>query len=172
MSNFDLFPPRTLDVIHATVVSDANYLEMLPPFLGTEARRRRLCETHFGYGSEESVAGNHPVHLLNSVVIPVDGDFTVYGGPLTAAQAAEILNTRASAGLVSHVGHQSTAEIMSAHLGQAIPMSRTPWNGEGLALVCQLKMRPEEGRIYDKAEMAAFEEKGLIIWRWMVIQRQ
>lgn len=133
---------------------------------------------------------NEAAHLLNTTIIPAfPGAFTVYGGSLTAAEAANIIrfgrNGPCMAGsedegydvpvlpraVVSHIGHQSTADLMGAALGQPVAMDRTPWDGSGIGIVCALAFRGEEGRVYSAAEMADFEARGLVTWRWIVICR-
>lgn len=145
----------------------------------------RAAVTHNCYEMREGTA-----HLLNTTIIPsFSGAFTVYGGSLTAAEAANILrfgrNGPCMAGsedegydvpvlprtVVSHIGHQSTADLVSAALGHPVAMDRTPWDGTGIGIVCTLAFRGEEGRIYDAAEMTEFEARGLVMWRWIVIRR-
>tara|TARA_R110000868_G_scaffold56338_7_gene174463 strand:- start:1655 stop:2038 length:384 start_codon:yes stop_codon:yes gene_type:complete len=123
------------------------------------------------------------VHLLNTAIIPsFTGLFRVYGGSYTVEQARAALRTRGQGigedfdgpepvEVVSHVGHQSTSDMMSTMLGRPIEMSRAPWDGTGFAIVCQLAFRGEEGRVYSVEEMAEFEARGLVTWRWMEIVR-
>ena len=105
--------------------------------------------------------GAGPLHILNTTIIPWrDGaTFTVVGCELTSAEAESLRNAYAQEGaVVSHVGHQSTADALTTLLcgagGEPIGFSRAPWDGEGYALVFQLKTRGEEGRIYMAEELA------------------
>lgn len=113
------------------------------------------------------------LHLLNTSIVPsAPGAYTVeaYEVDLPAAQA---LLAHASE-VISHVGHESTAQVMGALLGRPIPMDRTPLNicpdeernpnppeGDGCliprwpiyALAFQLRGRAPEGRILSAAEI-------------------
>lgn len=122
------------------------------------------------------------VHLLNTAIIPAfPGSFRVYGGSYTVEQARAALTPKGcgigedydgpEVNVVSHIGHQSTADMMSTMLGRPVEMSRAPWDGTGFAIVCQLSFRGEEGRIYSAVEMSEFEARGLMTWRWMEIIR-
>ena len=105
--------------------------------------------------------GFGPLHILNTSIIPWrDGlEFSVEGCEISLDEATALRNAYASeGGIASHVGHQSTADALTTLLcgagGEPIAFSRAPWNGEGFALVFQLKQRGEEGRIYTAAELA------------------
>ena len=37
-------------------------------------------------------------------------------------------------GLISHIGHAATAEVLTGLLGQSVAMDRKPWDGRGKAL--------------------------------------
>lgn len=113
------------------------------------------------------------LHLLNTSIIPsAPGAYTVeaYEVDLPAAQA---ILAHASK-VVSHIGHESTAQVMSTLLKRHIPMDRTPLNicpdeernpnppdGDGcliarwpiVALVFQLRGRPPEGTILTAAQI-------------------
>lgn len=114
------------------------------------------------------------LHLLNTSIIPsAPGAYTVeaYEVNLPAAQA---ILAHASE-VVSHVGHESTAQVMSTLLGVEVPMSRAPMSlqpneeernpnppeGDGclipqwpiVALVFQLRGRPPEGTILTAAQI-------------------
>jgi hypothetical protein len=109
----------------------------------------------------EAKQGLQVLHILNTTIIPWrDGlDFTVEGCEIGGADAVAAFNAAfRGAGVVSHVGHQSTADMLTTLLcgagGDRIAMSRAPWDGEGFALVFQLKQRGEEGRIYTADELA------------------
>ena len=106
--------------------------------------------------------GAGPLHILNTTIVPWrdDATFTVEGQLLTLAEAEALRNAYAAeSAVVSHVGHGRTADMLTTLLcgagGEKITMNRAPWNGEGFALVFQLKGRGEEGRIYTSDELAA-----------------
>ena len=92
------------------------------------------------------------MHLLNTAIVPwFEGAARISIRAITLEEAREILPKT----LVSHVGHQATATVLSGLLGREIPMDRSPWDGTGTALIFQSHQRLEEGKIYDAAEMAA-----------------
>lgn len=65
------------------------------------------------------------LHLLNTSIIPsARGAFTVQALECSLPAARAIV--RHAESTVSHVGHQSTAAIMSTLLGVDVPMSREP----------------------------------------------
>lgn len=98
------------------------------------------------------------MHLLNTSIIPsAPGAWLVRVTPLSLADARELV--RATAGpLVSHVGHESTAQIMSMLLGVSVPFDRTPMRLDGsmTALVFQLRGRPPEGAILSAEEIERY----------------
>ena len=105
--------------------------------------------------------GLGPLHILNTSIIPWrDGlEFSVEGCEISVGEAESLRNAYASeGGIASHVGHQSTADALTTLLcgagGEPIAFSRAPWDGEGYALIFQLKQRGEEGKVYSAAELA------------------
>jgi len=97
------------------------------------------------------------LHLLNTSIIPWrDGlEFEVTGCEISAEEAVAVHRAFAQKGKVeSHVGHQSTADAFGTLPGHPVAFSRAPWNGEGYALIFQLKQRGEEGKVYTAAELA------------------
>jgi len=95
------------------------------------------------------------LHLLNTAIIPwFDGGATVEVRSLSLEEAKSLLQEHT---LVSHVGHQATASVLSGLLGREVKMDRSPWDGSGVALVFQSHSRLEEGKIYSAEEMAALK---------------
>lgn len=98
------------------------------------------------------------MHLLNTSIIPsAPGSWSVRVSPLSLAEARELV--RATTGpLISHVGHESTAQIMSTLLGVTVPFDRTPMrlDGPATALVFQLRGRPPEGAILSAEEIERY----------------
>ena len=83
------------------------------------------------------------LHLLNTAIIPwFSGDCTVTVTEVSTSDARTMLN---SYELVSHVGHDGTAKFLTNFSGVNVPMDRSPWNGRGSALVCQLHGRQAPG---------------------------
>lgn len=65
------------------------------------------------------------LHLLNTSIIPsASGAYTVEAYEVDLPAARAILAHASE--VVSHIGHESTAGIMSALLGRPIPMDRAP----------------------------------------------
>ena len=91
----------------------------------------------------------HPVAILNTSILSEFGSYTYE--PLTTQQARQLV----AGGFISAVGHQGTAEILSAALGVDIPMNRiafTQQQGQQ-AIVLKLRSRPGEGVILTKEEV-------------------
>ena len=111
------------------------------------------------------------LHLLNTTIIPAGpGRFFVTVESIDVEEARRLL---ARGPWQSHVGHDSTASLMSAALGVVVPMDRTPMSlpGEGEptveCLVMQVAGRPPEGRILTREELEALG----VTWRYMRIDR-
>lgn len=90
--------------------------------------------------------------LLNTTIATTDG---LYAIKSISLEDARILVQGAE--LDSAIGHQSTAEIMSALLGVDIPMNRQMFAQQSgqVALVFKLKGRPLEGAILNASEIEA-----------------
>jgi hypothetical protein len=83
------------------------------------------------------------LHLLNTCIIPwFNGDCTVSVTEVSASDARTMLRTHE---LVSHVGHDGTAKFLTNFSGVEVSVDRSPWNGSGAALVCQLHGRQAPG---------------------------
>jgi hypothetical protein len=91
------------------------------------------------------------IALLNTSIITADGRFEYK--TITQEQALELLDVHD--GIVSHIGHESTAQIMTELLGEKVPMSRAPFAQKAgeTALVFKLNGRPPEGRILSREEI-------------------
>lgn len=103
------------------------------------------------------------VALLNTSIITNEGTYEYKTIGLENAKALLGFSDR----YVSHVGHESTAQIMAELLGIEVPMSRLPFAQEPkqLALVCKLNGRPPEGRILSRDEIET------IGYTWGLLQR-
>lgn len=101
--------------------------------------------------------------LLNTSIITTDGSFTYR--TISLVEAREIAGNGSN--VVSHVGHESTAQIMTELLGFPVAMSRIPFSHARLqiALVLKLNGRPPEGRILTRNEIDS------IGYTWGVMQR-
>ena len=103
------------------------------------------------------------VHLLNTSIIPsgCDGVFEAVTISLALAKrlfvwAIQRGNEGQTTYPESHIGHESTAAIMTQLLGSKMSADRTPWDGSGIAIVLQMTGRPPEGKILTEAEMVEF----------------
>jgi len=88
--------------------------------------------------------------LLNTTIATVDGTFEVK--TITLEQARELA---ASNEVVSAIGHESTAQIMTELLGVNVPVNRIQFAQEEgqVALVFKLKGRAPEGVILDRSQI-------------------
>jgi hypothetical protein len=92
----------------------------------------------------------HSVALLNTSILTADGEYKMY--TISLAQAKELVQNN---NLISAIGHQSTADIMSALLGMKIPANRIQFEQQQgqQALVFKLNGRPDEGKILSVEEI-------------------
>jgi hypothetical protein len=95
------------------------------------------------------------LYLLSTGYIPVQlekhGKVVIVQRIVSPSEAKQLL----SKGFISAVGHQSTADIMSAVLGIPVPYNRVQVYLEpGDEAVCfVLRSRPPEGRVLSKEEL-------------------
>lgn len=105
------------------------------------------------------------LHLLNTAIVPwFDGDCTVTVQQLTNDEARAIL---AKGPHISHIGHDATARFMSDFGGVLVPLDRSPWDGSGEGLVCQLHSRQQAGVELSVEEML----RAGVGWRLVRIER-
>ena len=88
--------------------------------------------------------------LLNTTIATVDGVFEVR--TISLEQARELVQSNE---LLSAIGHDSTAKIMTELLGVNIPVNRIQFEQEEgqTALVFKLKGRAPEGVVLTKEEI-------------------
>lgn len=88
--------------------------------------------------------------ILNTSILTAEGDYTLRKISLEQAQELARQNE-----ILSAVGHQSTAEILTELLGVEVPVNRIPFEQEvsQIALVFKLKGRPPEGVILSREEI-------------------
>jgi hypothetical protein len=93
-----------------------------------------------------------PVAILNTSIVTADGAYTLR--TVTLDEARELIGSRE---ILSAVGHESTAQILSALLGREIPVNRIQFAQQAgqQALVFKLRGRPEEGKILTAGEVEA-----------------
>ena len=100
--------------------------------------------------------------ILNSSILTTTGIFELKDVSLQEAQRLVKENE-----ILSAVGHQSTAEILTTLLGTEVPMNRIMFEQEQgqMALVFKLLGRPEEGKILTQEEIEAIGYKFQILIR-------
>jgi hypothetical protein len=92
------------------------------------------------------------IYLLNSSIIPNEGDYRLVKSDLQ--EAIEFL-IEDKYEFVSAIGHKVTADILSTMLRAKVDVNRIevkmePWD---VAIIFKLRRRIEEGRILDVAEI-------------------
>lgn len=93
---------------------------------------------------------SHSVALLNTSIITADGDYEMYSISLEKARLLLVGNE-----ILSAIGHQSTADILTELLGQEVKMNRINFFQEvkQKAIIFKLNGRPEEGKILSRQEI-------------------
>lgn len=110
------------------------------------------------------------LHLLNASIMPSGADGLYMIQTISPTEAKYHYNNAKE--VVSHIGHQGTADLLTLVLGKPIPVDRSPWDGTGSALICAMSFRAEEGHIYSAEEMAQFLHEGKIVFRRCVRYQQ
>lgn len=90
------------------------------------------------------------IAILNTTILTSDGDFSL---KTISLEEAKKLTTEFE--ILSAVGHQSTADILTELIGVQIPVNRIQFKQEPgqLALCFKLNGRPEEGKILSREEI-------------------
>lgn len=96
----------------------------------------------------------YPIAILNGAIITADGEYSCYTISLEAAKKL----IQGAPGIISAVGHQATAEILTDLLGTNVVMNRINFRQQAgqQALVFKLNSRPPEGIILSRDEIEAF----------------
>lgn len=101
------------------------------------------------------------VVLLNTTIITSDGDYSIR--TVSLEESKQLLKNTC---VLSAIGHQSTADILSLLLGIPVVMNRIEYKQEigDVALCFKLKGRPEEGKILtvEEIESIGYEFKVMI----------
>ena len=111
------------------------------------------------------------LHLLNASVIPLgkDGKWTLLEVPPVVAFRLHVAAIETGSpggegttwGVVSHIGHEGTAQAITELHGTEVKVDRSPWDGEGIGLAMTLKARQREGEVLTKERL---QEVGYV-WR-------
>lgn len=101
-----------------------------------------------------------PIAILNTTILTSDGDFKL--STISLDEAKEIVKYKE---IVSAVGHESTAQILTELLGVNVPINKINFKQEkGQTALCfKLKGRPEEGKVLtvEDIESIGYEFKKL-----------
>jgi hypothetical protein len=91
-----------------------------------------------------------PVAIFNGPICTTDGLYWV--SEITPKEAQDLIRTY---GFVSAVGHEASAEVLSAVLETEIPMNRIQFiqSVGQKAVALMLNIRPPEGTVLSTAEM-------------------
>ena len=100
--------------------------------------------------------------ILNTSILTNTGMYELQDIPLEQAQLIVQNNE-----ILSAVGHQSTADILTTLLGVEIPMNRIQFSQEvgQKAIVFKLNGRPEEGKILSADEIEQIGYKFQLLTR-------
>lgn len=118
---------------------------------------------------DHATGGAGRLALLNTSIIPPGADGAWEVREVTLEEAQRLVSCaiqcwcETNVGLTTHIGHEATAAVATALLGQQIKVDRSPWDGVGPALALQLKGRIPEGAILTREQM---EEIG---YSWRVL---
>ncbi|OLE54354.1 MAG: hypothetical protein AUG51_08780 [Acidobacteria bacterium 13_1_20CM_3_53_8] len=97
--------------------------------------------------------------LLNTSILTSFGTYTYE--PLSLEEARALVGEfqREGKSIQSAIGHQTTADLLSALLGIAVAVNRTEYQQtvDDAALIFKLKGRPPEGKVLSREEL---EEMG------------
>ena len=91
-----------------------------------------------------------PIAILNTTILTTDGDFTLK--TISLDQAKELIQNRE---ILSAVGHESTAQILTELLEVDVPLNRIQFKQQSgqKALCFKLNGRPQEGTILTAEEI-------------------
>lgn len=104
--------------------------------------------------------------ILNTSILTNYGSYHYSPLSLTMAQLHSSDAWEREGGILSAVGHQSTADILTELLGVPVPVNRIEYSQRvgDAALIFKLKGRPPEGKILSRDEIEAIGyEFGLLV---------
>jgi len=105
---------------------------------------------------------NHPIAILNTSILTAEGEYTLQS--ITLAEARELVSENP---VLSAIGHQSTADILTELLGIDISMNRINFEQQvgQKVLVFKLNGRPQEGKILTRDEIEVIGYKFQLLLR-------
>lgn len=100
--------------------------------------------------------------VLNTSILTTEGTYTLRAITLDEAKSLSSNNE-----ILSAVGHQSTAEVLTELLGVSVPVNRIMFEQKAgqQALVFKLNGRPPEGKILSRDEIEAIGYKFQLLER-------
>lgn len=103
-----------------------------------------------------------PIAILNTTILTNDGVFA-----LKTVSIDEIKTLIKGADILSAVGHQTTADVLTELLNRPVPMNRIQYaQNVGETAICfKLNGRPEEGKILTKEEIESIGYEFKILTR-------
>lgn len=105
---------------------------------------------------------SNKVLLLNAAVLTANGTFR-----LSNIALEDVKNMLTEENIMSAIGHNATADIMSELVGIAIPTNRIQAKQEAgqRAIIFKLLKRPEEGKILNREEIEEIGYEFLLLER-------
>ena len=105
---------------------------------------------------------NNKVLLLNAAVLTANGTFR-----LSNIALEDVKNMLTEENIMSAIGHNATADIMSELIGITIPANRIQAKQEAgqKAIIFKLLKRPEEGKILNREEIEEIGYEFLLLER-------
>lgn len=102
------------------------------------------------------------VAILNTSIVTTEGTYMLKGISLDEAKSLASSNE-----ILSAIGHQSTADILTELLGVPVPLNRIMFEQEQgqKALVFKLNGRPIEGKVLSREEIESIGYKFQILER-------
>lgn len=105
---------------------------------------------------------DNKILLLNTAIMTANGTFRLSN--ISLEDVKEMLTEE---NIISAIGHNATAEIMSELVGIAIPTNRIQAKQEAgqKAIIFKLLKRPEEGKILNREEIEEIGYEFLLLER-------
>lgn len=105
----------------------------------------------------------HPLAILNTSIATVPGGYSLE--PISLVGARRVVN--AAPEILSAVGHQATADVLTQLFGRLIPVNRIAFQQQPgqRALVLKMRGRPPEGVVLDVAGMEELGYELLLLTR-------